>query len=72
MLFALVFICNVGAAEECDDAHAVVTLQTTAQWPTSEACQIGAVAYLHSIDVRTFLEPNKDYQITISCREASV
>jgi hypothetical protein len=72
MLFALIFICNAGVGAECDDMHAIKTLQTSAQWSTNEECHRGAVEYLHTVDVRTFLEPNKNYEITISCREAPV
>jgi hypothetical protein len=69
MLVALIFICNPGIAEECDASNAIKQMQVPGLYKTNEECHRGAIGYLHSIDVGAFLEPNKSYQITVSCRE---
>jgi len=69
MLVALIFICNPGVVEECDANNAIWWMQAPGLYKTNEECHSGAIGYLQSINVRGFLEPNKSYQITVSCRE---
>lgn len=72
MLSAIIFICNIGAVGECDDANAIWQRQAPGLYKTNEECHRGAIGYLHSLDVSGFLEPDKSYAITISCRDGGI
>ncbi len=71
MLLALVLICDVAggalAAGECTPDRAVFAGPVPGRWADETACQAGAVAYLHQLDV-SFLEEGHDYAITVTCR----
>ncbi len=71
MLLALVLICDVAAgstAVECTPDRAVYTGDVPGRWADEAACQRGAVAFLHGLDVARILEPEHDYAITVTCR----
>ncbi len=72
MLLALVLICDVAAgagAVECTPDRAVFAGPVPGRWADGDACQRGAVAYLHGLDVEAILEPGHDYAITVTCRD---
>jgi hypothetical protein len=70
-MLGLVLICDIAvgsAAVECTPDRAVFTGDVPGRWSDEAACQRGAVAYLHRLDVETILEPEHDYAITVTCR----
>jgi hypothetical protein len=71
MLEALILICSINFAPECDAAHAIFSGMAPGVFDTKETCQRGAIEYLHTVDFSNVFEPDHDYKVTVSCRDRS-
>jgi hypothetical protein len=70
MLTAIVLIClasDASSAGECTPDRAAHRGIVPGLWMDLDDCESGALSYLHALDVSRFLEPDRDYVISVSC-----